>query len=124
MLHKIDYEKNGHHITVSPLKGRIKITWDGNTLAESTHALELKEDDYEKVYYIPLKDVKAEVIRSGTRTVCPYKGKASYYSMKLNDKIVKDAIWQYADPSPEFTVLKDYVSFYTKNIDHVEITEG
>ena len=80
----INYEKCGHHILVSSLKGRIKITVDGITLAESTNALELKEDGYEKVYYIPLKDVKAEVIRSETRTTCPYKGNASYYSMKLN----------------------------------------
>ncbi len=120
----INYEKCGHHILVSSLKGRIKITVDGITLAESTNALELKEDGYEKVYYIPLKDVKAEVIRSETRTTCPYKGNASYYSMKLNDRIIKDAIWEYADPKPEFKDLKDYVSFYPKNIDHIEISQG
>ena len=71
-----------------------------------------------------MKDVKAEVIRSGTRTACPYKGNASYYSMKLNDKIIKDALWEYADPKPEFKDLKDYVSFYPKNIDHIEISQG
>ena len=49
---EIDYEKNGHHILVSSLKGRIKITLNGNTLAESTNALELKEDGYEKILHI------------------------------------------------------------------------
>lgn len=93
MANKIDYENHGHHIVVSSLNGRIKMMVNGITLAESTNPPELKEDGYEKVYYIPLKDVKSELITSETRTVCPYKGKAFYYSMKLNNKIIKDAIW-------------------------------
>ncbi|MCL4452555.1 MAG: DUF427 domain-containing protein [Candidatus Thermoplasmatota archaeon] len=120
-MNEIDYENHGHHIKVSPLKGVIKVTLDGSTLAESRNALELKEDGYDKAYYIPLEDIRAELIRTETKTVCPYKGRASYYSLKINNIIIEDALWQYADPKPEFIELNNYASFYIKNIDSIKI---
>ncbi|WMT51307.1 MAG: DUF427 domain-containing protein [Ferroplasma sp.] len=121
-MNEINYENHGHHIRVSPLKGNIKITLDGNTLGESTNALELKEDGYEDSYYIPLRDIRAELIKTETITVCPYKGKTTYYSIKLNNRIIKDALWQYSDPKPEFVELNDYVSFYMKNFNGIKIS--
>lgn len=52
---------------------------------------------------MPLTDVDVGVLRrSGTRTLCPYKGEAEYYSVELGEgKVWEDVVWYYERPTLE-----------------------
>ena len=50
--------------------------------------------------------------RTDHQTFCPFKGEASYYSIRTGTHFEQDAIWTYESPFTEVADLKDYVSFY------------
>jgi hypothetical protein len=53
-------------------------------VADTTRTLTLREVGYPPVQYIPLDDVNQTLlVLSETRTYCPYKGDASYYTITL-----------------------------------------
>ncbi|MCJ1430971.1 hypothetical protein MMC27_000321 [Xylographa pallens] len=52
-----------------------------------------------------------------THTGCPWKGVASYYTIKVDDKEVKDAAWFYPEPKEKAMNIKDYVAFYKNKVE-------
>ena len=58
--------------------------------------------------YLPRADVKPGVLSAtATRTVCPYKGEAAYWSVAG----IEDAAWSYETPLPEALRAQGHVSF-------------
>ena len=109
-----------HPITISPAAGRIVVRWRGRPIVDTTHALELKEHVYPPVYYIPRADADMNVFeRSAHETKCPYKGTASYFSLKSGADVDANAVWTYETPIPGVAAIKEYLAFYP---DKVEIT--
>ena len=107
-----------HPITVEPAAGRITVTAGGTPVADTTAALALQEASYPVVYYIPLADVRAEVLKpSDHTTYCPYKGDASYYSIATTVGDVADAVWYYAEPYPAVAEIAGHVAFYADKVD-------
>ncbi|HZD88675.1 MAG TPA: DUF427 domain-containing protein, partial [Pseudolabrys sp.] len=45
-----------HPITVAPNGKRVRVTFAGKVIADTTHALSLKEANYPSVNYIPRAD--------------------------------------------------------------------
>ena len=69
------------------------------------------------VYYIPRKDVKMErLVRTSHETSCPFKGEASYYSLKDGPE---NAVWTYEEPYDEMTAIKDLLAFYPDKVDTI-----
>jgi uncharacterized protein (DUF427 family) len=103
-----------HPITIAPTDGRVVVRVGGTVVADSDHALTLREASYPPVQYIPLADVDPAVLRpSQTATYCPYKGEASYYSVQpAGGAEVADAIWTYQDPYPAVAPIAGHVAFY------------
>jgi len=63
-------------------------------------------------HYFPPESVNMEYLRpSETRTVCQWKGEATYYDVVVNKKRYRDAAWSYPDPSTAATAIKDHVAF-------------
>ena len=60
---------------------------------------------------------------TSTHTTCPYKGKASYYTISTGKTEVKDAAWFYPEPKKGFEKIRDYVAFY-KGKPGVEVSSG
>jgi len=107
-----------HPITITPTAGRVTVQVAGRTIADSTNALTLQEADYPAVQYLPLADVDAEVlVRSDTQTYCPFKGDASYYSVRTGDGELADAIWTYEQPYPAVAEIKEHAAFYADKVD-------
>src|SRR3984885_7040702 len=80
--------------------------------ADSSNALTLHEANYPPVYYVPLADVDSELLESSdTTSYCPYKGDASYYSVRTGDNVVKDAIWFYDEPYDAVSGIAGHVAF-------------
>jgi uncharacterized protein (DUF427 family) len=104
----------GHPITVEPTKGRVQVRINGEIVADTTAALELREASIPAVQYIPIDDVGQErLTRTDTTTYCPFKGDASYYSVTTSaGDTVEDAIWFYEQPYPAVAQIAGHVAFY------------
>ena len=110
-----------HPITITANPKRVRVTADGVVIAETTHALTLKEASYPAVQYVPRSDAKMELLeRTGRVTHCPYKGDASYFSITSNGKTLDNAIWTYETPFPAMAEISGHLAFYP---DKVKIEE-
>src|ERR1700688_25503 len=95
MAHTIKIPDATHPITITPTGSRVTVRVGGVTVAETDRALSLAESTYPAVQYIPLEDVDQSLLdRTTNQSYCPYKGDASYYSVKTSDGTVEtDVIW-------------------------------
>ena len=83
-------------------------TWNGKTIAESDHTIEIEGNSY-----FPLDSVRREFLKpSATRTICSWKGTANYYSIEVDGKINPDAAWYYADPKDAAKNIRGYIAFW------------
>jgi uncharacterized protein (DUF427 family) len=105
-----------HRIDVLATDRHIKVSLDGVVLAETERALALFESNLPTRWYLPIEDVRAELKPSETITRCPYKGTASYYSVKLEDG-GKDLVWYYEQPLDEVGRIKGLVCFFNEKVD-------
>jgi uncharacterized protein (DUF427 family) len=104
----------GHPITIEPTKGRVQVRVNGDLVADTTGALELREATLPAVQYIPIGDVAQDKLsRTDTSTYCPFKGDASYYSVRTAaGETVEDVIWTYDEPYPAVAAIAGHVAFY------------
>jgi len=111
-----------HPITVTPTGGRVVVTLNGRTVADTRRALTLKEASYPSVQYVPLADVDPALLEaSDHKTWCPYKGEASYYSLPIGGARSVNAVWSYREPHDAVAEIKDHVAFYPDRVDAIEI---
>jgi uncharacterized protein (DUF427 family) len=87
-----------HRITTHPCTRHVRVERDGQVLAESDRTVALEETGLPTRYYIPREDVRTDLLTpSETRSHCPFKGDATYFSAPGAD----DAFWVYESPSEE-----------------------
>jgi len=108
-----------HPITVEPTGRRVVVRVGGQVVADTRDALTLREASYPPMYYLPLADVDASVLRpSDTSTYCPYKGDASYHSVEIpGGARLDDLIWTYERPYPSVAAIAGRVAFYPDRAD-------
>jgi uncharacterized protein (DUF427 family) len=112
-----------HPITISAAAGRVRVRFAEHTVAESAKALSLREASYPPVLYVPRDDVDMTVlVKSAHKTNCPYKGEASYYSIKVDGRTAENAIWSYEQPSADVAEIAGHVAFYPNRVDSIEET--
>jgi uncharacterized protein (DUF427 family) len=104
-----------HRIDVLATDRHIRVSLDGTLLAETDRALALFESNLPTRWYMPIEDVRAELERSDTVTLCPYKGTAGYYSVKVQGG--KDLVWYYEQPLDEVGRIKGLVCFFNEKVD-------
>lgn len=86
----------------------MKAIWNNTVIAESNSTIII-----EKNHYFPPSSVNSAFLKpSETTTVCPWKGEASYYTIKVNEDINKNAAWYYPNPKEKASDIKDYVAFW------------
>ena len=107
-----------HRVDVMPTSRRIRISLDGELLAESDQAMALFESNLPIRWYLPREDVAAELEPTDTLTRCPYKGIANYYAVRrAGGEVVKDLVWYYADPLPAVERIAGRVCFFNERVD-------
>ena len=110
-----------HPITVEPHAGRVVVRAGDHVIADTTHALALREADYPPIYYLPPDDLdRSTLVDSDTSSYCPYKGTAAYHSVRTADGEIADAAWYYPEPYDAVAEIADHVAFYP---DRVQIEE-
>jgi uncharacterized protein (DUF427 family) len=122
MAEKLVLEPSADHpITLAPNPNRVVVRYGDKTLADTRGALTLSEASYPPVLYVPLADVDQEqLVRTDHESYCPFKGDASYYSIPAAGEIGENAVWEYRNPYPAVSEIKDRVAF---SAPRVEITE-
>jgi len=107
-----------HPITIAPSDKRIRVLARGVPIAETTHALTLREATYPAVYYIPRADAdQTRLVRTTHHTHCPYKGDASYFSIKAGDgTTLANAVWSYETPFPAVAAIAGHLAFYPDQV--------
>jgi len=104
-------------ITTRPARTRVRVSFDGEMIADTTDALILEEGNYPPVYYLPRKDVKMErLIRTSHTTYCPHKGHATYYSISNGGQTARNAVWSYETPIEPIAVIRELLAFYPDRV--------
>jgi len=110
-----------HPITITANPKRVRVTAGNLVIADTTHALTLKEASYPAVQYVPRADANMALLKRTERvTNCPYKGEARYFSVDAGSKTLENAIWTYEAPFPAMTEIAGRLAFYP---DKVKIEE-
>jgi len=87
-------------------------------IADSSDVKRVLETSSPPVYYMPTQDIEMKYfLKSERRSLCEWKGAASYYSIKVHDKTVHDAAWYYPNPTPSFESIRNYIAIYPHNMD-------
>ncbi|MFQ5511125.1 MAG: DUF427 domain-containing protein [Candidatus Krumholzibacteriia bacterium] len=85
-----------------------KAIWRGTVIAESDTIQEVEGN-----LYFPPDSVKREYLtESDTKSVCPWKGTASYYHIEVGGASNQDAAWYYPDPSEAAMNIKNHLAFW------------
>jgi uncharacterized protein (DUF427 family) len=96
----------------------VRVEVDGVTVAESRQPRILFETGLPPRYYIPLTDVRMDLLRpSATVTHCPYKGTASYWSVDAGRGVHADLVWMYRIPLPESQKVAGLACFFDEKVD-------
>jgi uncharacterized protein (DUF427 family) len=107
-----------HRIDVLDSSRHVRISLEGELLAESTRPTALFESNLPPRWYLPREDVLAELEPTDTVTRCGYKGKASYYAVRLGSgDTVRDLVWTYEDPLDETARIRDLLCFFNERVD-------
>jgi uncharacterized protein (DUF427 family) len=69
-------------------------------------------------YYIPRDDVRTDLLRPSARhTTCPFKGQASYWSVRVGDEIRENLVWSYQTPIPSAAGIAGLMCFYNERVE-------
>ena len=105
---------------IRPAGVRVRVTFNGEVVADSREAMRLEEGTYAPVYYVPRKDVKMErLIRTSHTTHCPHKGDATYFSL-CNGRTARNAVWSYEQPLEHAQAIKNHLAFYPDKVDAID----
>jgi len=111
-----------HRVSIRPAPVRVRVMFRGEVIADSGSAVQMEETMEGStvapvVYYIPRRDVRMDrLVRSPHRTYCPFKGQASYFSLKDGPE---NAVWSYEQPYDEVGVIKEALAFYPDKVDSI-----
>ncbi|MCP9621415.1 DUF427 domain-containing protein [Nocardia otitidiscaviarum] len=96
----------------------IRVDIDGTTVADSRNPRILFETGLPARYYLPMTDVRMDLLReSDTTSQCPYKGTASYWTVRIGEREYPDIVWGYPTPLPESQKVAGLVCFYNEKVD-------
>lgn len=98
----------------------VRLSVDGRTLADSSRPLILFETSLPPRYYLPREDVREDLlVPSDTRTRCPYKGEARYWSVPQAGETGRDLVWCYEEPNPGVGGIAGLLSFHHERLEVV-----
>jgi uncharacterized protein (DUF427 family) len=119
-------KKPEHRVDLHPEGKRVRVTYAGAVIADTTAALRVEETGHGPVMYIPAKDMRLDLMKkTGHSTYCPFKGTASYWTLEVGKggeaKSSENAIWGYEAPYDEMAGLAGYYAFYGNRVDSIEV---
>jgi uncharacterized protein (DUF427 family) len=108
-----------HRVDVRASSRSVQLLLDGEVLADSSRPSLVFETLLPVRYYLRPEDVRVPLLPSDTRTWCPYKGEASYWSVEIAGRVVPDLVWSYEAPLADATELTGLRAFFDEHVDVV-----
>ena len=107
-----DYE-----IRFEPSERRVRVEFNGAWVADSQHALILHETRQPPAYYFPREDVRMALLEKTPQvTHCPFRGNATYWTVRAGGALAENAAWSYEEPYAEGAPIKGHVSFHPERV--------
>src|SRR5258708_2114522 len=101
--------KPEHRVDLLPEARRVRVTFAGAVIADSTAALRVEETGHGPVHYVPEKDVRLDLMRpTEHKTYCPFQGDCSYWTVQI-------------DGRQESNGLAGHYAFYQSRVDSIEV---
>jgi uncharacterized protein (DUF427 family) len=86
----------------------MKAIWNGKVIAESGQTVVVEGN-----HYFPRGSVNSAFLKEDdAHTICPWKGKASYYDIQVDGKINHNAAWYYPEPKEAARNIQGHIAFY------------
>jgi uncharacterized protein (DUF427 family) len=112
------FESPAHKILFEPDGRRLRAFVGDTAVLDTTGAHLLHETGILPVAYVPLHDFdRALLERTQTSTHCPFKGDASYWSLRVGDDLREDLVWAYEEPIDSASWLRGFASLYFGRVD-------
>ena len=107
-----------HRVDIRDSSRHVRVFVEGELVADSHRPKLVFETGLPTRYYLPGEDVRSDLLEHSERhTGCPYKGTASYYSVRTPKRVVRDIAWYYPDPYAEASSIQDLVAFYNERVE-------
>lgn len=101
-----------HRVDVRESSRHVRVLWDNEVVAETERPKILSETGLPNRYYLPSGDVRSDLLEpSATQTICPYKGTASYHTLRVGERRIADAAWLYPEPLEGALKVRDHLCF-------------
>ena len=114
-----------HPITLSTNPRRVRVRVAGHVIADTADSLALTEATYPPVQYFPRSDVETGFMSQTDKvTECPYKGRATHFSMMVDGELLENCAWSYEGPYPAVEAIRGRLAFYTDKVEVYEIDDA
>ncbi|HET9666944.1 MAG TPA: DUF427 domain-containing protein, partial [Desertimonas sp.] len=108
-----------HRLLLTPFPRRVRAELAGVTVFDTIDGGLVHESNLLPVLYVPEADVDSALLEpTDHRTHCPFKGDASYWSVRVRDRVAENAVWSYPDPIASARWLRGRMAFYWNRLDH------
>ncbi len=116
----VDYE-----IRIGAGPARFRVEFNGALVADSRRAVVLHETRRPPTCYVPWADVRTDLLeRSDHRTYCPFKGNASYWTLRVGERTADNAVWAYEDPLQEASALAGLCAFDANKVGALDLGDA
>lgn len=100
------------------LSERLRVTFNGEVVADTVAGYRVLETSHPPVYYIPPENIARHYLRAAAGSSwCEFKGHAQYWSLDVKGRQSANAAWSYPQPSPAFVAIAGYLAFYASRVD-------
>jgi uncharacterized protein (DUF427 family) len=114
----LDQAAPKHRIYFAEEQRRLRAVVDDKVVLDTTRARLLYETGIPPRIYAPLEDYALDAFESTDATThCPFKGDASYWTLRVNGRTEEDVLWAYKQPLPEAAFLDGFAALYDKRVD-------
>jgi uncharacterized protein (DUF427 family) len=101
-----------------PSPRHVRAVFNGETVADSRRVMLLTEPRRLPVFYFPFADVRLDRLEpTDHHMFSPLKGEASYWSIRVGDRVAENAAWSYPTPPADGPAVTGYMAFYWNKLD-------
>jgi uncharacterized protein (DUF427 family) len=102
---------------LEPVPQRITVDLGGQRIVDTDAALRVLETHHAPTYYIPRAAITADLSPAPGRSLCEWKGRARYWTVAAGGRVAEAAAWDYPEPTPAFSALRDHLAIYAHAMD-------
>ena len=104
---------------LEPARRRVRVVLGGETIVDTQDAWRVLETHHPPTYYVPPDAFPPGTLlpSPGRGSVCEWKGRASYLTLRAGAATAPDAAWCYPEPTPAFRPIAGFVALYPGRMD-------